>query len=174
MARQKLGAFARIKRRKADKLAEKQKAIEKAVEKAEAAATVAEAPIAEVTEALATARAEATSAENKAINAEAAGPKLVSPAKVQSLKKQAKAKAVVVEQLEEKVQVAEARPPAAVVQPPSDLEASLTMFEWSLILLAVGAETLKISKWYAVGGAAALAALYFLAEKQGWLDFLNF
>jgi hypothetical protein len=163
MARQKLGAFKRIKQKRNRKLVEKKKKIEKILA-AEAAET---APAKEAVAELVVAQKEATAAENKAINAEAAGAKLVSPAKVQSLKRQAEAKVVVVKQLEEKVK---AVAPAA----PSSLEVSLSVFDWTQVLLEAAVDELKISKWYAVGGAALLAALYFVAEKQGWLDFLNF
>ncbi len=107
MARQKLGAFKRIKQKRNRKLVEKKKKIEKILA-ADAAET---APAKEAVAELVVAQKEATAAENKAINAEAAGAKLVSPAKVQSLKRQAEAKVVVVKQLEEKVKaVAPAAP----------------------------------------------------------------
>jgi hypothetical protein len=48
------------------------------------------------------------------------------------------------------------------------------VFDWTQVLLEAAVDELKISKWYAAGGAAVLAALYFVAEKQGWLDFINF
>jgi hypothetical protein len=163
MARQKLGAFKRIKQKRNRKLVEKKKKIEKILA-ADAAET---APAKEAVAELVVAQKEATAAENKAINAEAAGAKLVSPAKVQSLKRQAEAKVVVVKQLEEKVK---AVAPAA----PSSLEVSLSVFDWTQVLLEAAVDELKISKWYAAGGAAVLAALYFVAEKQGWLDFINF
>jgi hypothetical protein len=166
MARKKLGAFKRIKQKRDEKLAEKKKVAEKRVDAKNAETAPAKAAVAE----LVVARKEATAAENKAINAEAAGAKLVSPAKVQSLKKQAEAKVAVVKQLEHEVVPTPVAAPVVV----SDLETALSVFEWALILAVVGAEVLKISKWYAVGGAAVLAALFFLAEKQGWIDFINF
>ncbi len=162
MARQKLRVFARIRKKRDAKLAEKKEAAE-----------VAAAPAKEAVAELVVAREEATAAENKAINAEVNSPKLVSPAKVERLKVEAEAKAVVVKQLEEEAPPAVARAAASPVVA-SDLEVALTAFDWALILFSAAAEELKISKWYAIGGAALLAALYYVADKQGWLDFLNF
>ena len=113
---------------------------------------------------LAIAREEAEVAENNAIKAAVLGPKLVSPGQGEQLKAEAAEKAAVVKQLEETV-------PAVVI---SDLQVALTVFDWVLILLSTVAEELKISKWYAIGGAVTLAAFYYVAEKQGWLDFINF
>ncbi len=176
MARQILGAFARLRKKRDDRLAEKQKAAEKTVVAEEATAEVPAAPAKEVAAELVVAREEATAAENKAINAEAAGPKLVSPAKVQSLKHQAKAKVAAVEKLEQEAPPAPVVVPIPVVAPTvaSDLEVDLTAHDWALILLSAAADELKISKWYAMGGAAVLGGLYYLADKQGWLDFINF
>ena len=153
MARQKLRVFARLRKKRDAKLAEKK-------EVAEVAAAPAKAAEAK----LVVAREEAEIAENEAIKVAALGPKLVSPPKVKQLKAEAAAKVAIVNQLEETA-------PAAVT---SDLEVALNAFDWALILLSVGTDVLKISKWYAIGGAALLAALYYVAEKQGWLDFINF
>lgn len=172
MARQRLGAFARLRKKRDEKLAKKQKAAEKTVVAKEAAVEVAAAPANEVAAELVVAREKATAAENKAINAEAAGPKLVSPAKIEKLKRAVRVSAKVVKQLEVK---AEALPlPAASPVVASDPGVALTAFDWALILLSAAADELKISKWYAIGGAAVLGGLYYLADKQGWLDFINF
>ncbi len=153
MARQKLRVFARLRKKRDAKLAEKK-------EVAEVAAAPAKAAEAK----LVVAREEAEIAENEAIKVVDLGPKLVSPPKVEQLKAEAAAKVAIVKQLEETA-------PAAVT---SDLEVALNAFDWALILLSVGTDVLKISKWYAIGGAAITAALYYVAEKQGWLDFINF
>ena len=162
MARQKLGVFARLRKKRDAKLAEKKEVAE-----------VAAAPIKEEAAKLVVAREEAAAAENKAISTEAKGPKLVSPTKVERLKVEAEDKAKVVERLEEEASLAVTRTAASPVVA-SDLEVALTAFDWALILLSVAVEELKISKWYALGGAAVLAVLYYVADKQGWLDFINF
>ena len=166
MARQKLGAFKRIKQKRIRKLVEKKEKIEKLIAEDEAAAAPAKAAVAE----LAVARKEAIAAQNKSTNMAAKVPKLVSPEKAATLQHTAAVKAAVVKQLEEKVEATPVPAPKA----PSDLEASLNVFDWTVLLLEAGADELKISKWYAVGGAALLAVLYFVAEKQGWVDFINF
>ena len=162
MARQRLGAFARMRKKRDARLAEKK-------EVAEAAA----APIKEAVAKLVVAREEAEVAENKAINAEVNSPELVSPGKVEKLKVEAEDKAMVVKRLEEEAPPAVTRAAASPVVA-SDLQVALTAFDWALIFLSVAAEELKISKWYALGGAVTLAAFYYVAEKQGWLDFINF
>ena len=163
MARQKLGVFARLRKKRDAKLAEKKEVAEVAV-----------APIKEEAAKLVVAREEATAAENKATTTAAKGPKLVSPAKIERLKVEAEDKAKVVERLEEEEASLAVTRTAASPVVASDLEVALTAFDWALILLSVAVEELKISKWYALGGAAVLAVLYYVAEKQGWLDFINF
>jgi len=167
MARQKLGAFARLRNKRDARLAEKKKAAGEKI--AVVAATTA--PAKEAAAAIVVAKEAATAAQNKAINAEAAGAKLVSPAKVQSLKHQAEAKVVAVRELEA-AETAAAETASSVVA--SDLGVALNAFDWALILFSAAADELKINRWYAIGGATVLAGLFYLAEKQGWLDFINF
>ena len=136
-------------------------------------AEAAAAPIKEAVAKLVVAREEAEVAENNAIKAAVLGPKLVSPGQGEQLKAEAEDKAMVVKRLEEEAPPAVTRAAASPVVA-SDLQIALTTFDWALILLSAAAEELKISKWYALGGAAVLAVLYYVTEKQGWLDFINF
>ena len=162
MARQKLGTFARIRRKKKAKLEEK-----KAAAAAAPAPKSAPAPAPDPVK-LEAAKKEAAEAVDKTSVLASKG-NLVSPVKLQAAQAEAEEKTAVVETMEGRTAVA-ADPVAAV----SDLGVALNVFDWALILLSVAAEELKISKWYAIGGAAVLAALYYVAEKQGWLDFINF
>jgi hypothetical protein len=94
-------------------------------------------------------------------------PKLVKSGRADVLLAEANEKEAVLVKME-------AAAAAPVVVPVSDVKVALTVFDHAVVILTVGTEILKISKWYAVGGAAAVAGLFFLAEKQGWLDFINF
>ncbi len=176
MVRQKLGAFSRMKRKRAEKISENKKEVEKIgaferikrkrdaklAEKKKKVAEVA-APVKEARKELVVAREVAAVAEKKAETAAAKGAKLVSPAKVKKLKAEAEVKVAAVKRLEK----------VAPPEPPSQLSVALNVFDWALIIFAVGADLLKINKWYAVGAAALFAGLFYLADKQGWLGFLN-
>ncbi len=167
MARQKLGAFARIRRRRDAKLAEKKRASEEAAAASLLAADAIAVPQAEVLKVqLTEAREEAVIAEEQATAAAAKPPELMSPIKVELLRETADHKIAVVMDLEKQSQPAPA-------EAPSNLLVTLTVFEWALILGSVAVEIFNVNRWYAVGAAVVLTALYWVADKQGWLDFLN-
>ncbi len=154
----KIGAMARLRKRRAARLAEKRRA-------AIAAAPPVPAPKPQVSPAeLENVRTQLAAAKEMAAGAKKA-PKLVRSGRAAELTANA-------EKVEE-VLVKMERAAAAPVVPVSDVKVALNVFDQAVVVLTVGAEILKISKWYAVGGAAVVAGLFFLAEKQGWLDFLN-
>jgi hypothetical protein len=155
----KLGAMARLRKRRAARLEAKRQA-------AIAAAPSVPAPKPQVSPAeLEGVRQQLTKAKGLAEGARKA-PKLVRSGRAAVLK----ADADKIEEVFVKMEKASVAP----VAPVSDVKVALTVFDHAVVVLTVGTEILKISKWYAVGGAAAVAALFFLAEKQGWLDFINF
>lgn len=155
----KLGAMARLRKRRAARLEAKRQA-------AIAAAPPVPAPEPQVSpEELENVRNQLTKAKGMAEGARKA-PKLVRSGRAAELKANA-------EKVEEVLVKMEAAAVAPVVSVP-DVKVALNVFDHAVVVLTVGTEILKISKWYAVGGAAAVAALYFFAEKQGWLDFINF
>lgn len=96
----------------------------------------------------------------------ARAPKLVRSGRADVLKVEAVEKEAVLVKME-----AIAAAPVVVVP---NVKVALNVFDHAVVVLTVGTEILKISKWYAVGGAVVVAGLFFLAEKQGWLDFINF
>jgi hypothetical protein len=155
----KLGAMARLRKRRAARLEAKRKA-------ALAAAPPTPAPEPQVSsEELENVRKQLVTAKGLAEGARKA-PKLVRSGRAAELK----ANAEKVEEVFVKMEKASVAP----VVPVSDVKVALNVFDHAVVILTVGTEILKISKWYAVGGAAAVAGLFFLAEKQGWLDFINF
>ena len=155
----KLGAMARLRKRRAARLEAKRQA-------AIAAAPPVPAPEPQVSpEELENVRKQLTRAKGLAEGARKA-PKLVRSGRAAVLK----ADAEKVEEIFVKMEKASVAP----VVPVSDVKVALNVFDHAVVVLTVGTEILKISKWYALGGAAAVAGLFFLAEKQGWLDFINF
>jgi hypothetical protein len=155
----KLGAMARLRKRRAARLEAKRQA-------AVAAAPPAPSPEPQVSsEELENVRTQLTKAKGLAEGARKA-PKLVKSGRAAELKANA-------EKVEEVLGKME-RAAVAPVVPVSDVKVALNVFDHAVVILTVGTEILKISKWYALGGAAAVAGLFFLAEKQGWLDFINF
>ena len=155
----KLGAMTRLRKRRAARLEAKRQA-------AIAAAPPVPAPEPQVSpEELENVRKQLTRAKGLAEGARKA-PKLVRSGRAAVLK----ADAEKVEEIFVKMEKASVAP----VVPVSDVKVALNVFDHAVVVLTVGTEILKISKWYALGGAAAVAGLFFLAEKQGWLDFINF
>ncbi len=155
----KIGAMARLRKRRAARLE---------AERQVAAAALPPAPEPEpavdprMLEGVRTQVKEAHKMARSAFRA----PKLVRSGRADVLKVEAEEKEAVLVKME-----AAAAAPVVVVP---DVKVALNVFDQAVVVLTVGAEILKISKWYAVGGAAVVAGLYFLADKQGWLDFLNF
>jgi len=170
MARRKLGFSARIRGKRDAKLAKKNEVLAKAVTLAPTHAVPVPDPKV-LQEELDQARDDAMVAAKRAIMSEKIQWKHVKSGRAAELQAEADAAAEVVNQLEKKAAEPAVVPPVSKVVP-SKLEASLGMFDWSLILLSTGTEALNASKWWALGGAASLAGLYYLAEQQGWLEFI--
>ena len=170
----KMGALARIKKRRAAKLEEKRNAALDA-RSVPAPAITPSVPVIPLVEPEIIEALKKQVAEHKALAENAAkSPKLVRSGRAIELAAQADEKATVLAKMEA-ANAVPAAPPASVAAPPvSDIHVALSVFEQAMVVLSVGAETLKISKWYALGGAAGIAVLYFIAEKQGWLAFINF
>ena len=157
----KLGAMARLRKRRASRLEAKRQV---ALSAAPSVPNPAHSPVEPGL--LASVRQQVAAAEQMAATATKA-PKLVRSGRAEELKGEAAEKKAVLKKME----TADAAP---VVLPASDVKVALNVFDHAVVALTVGTEILKISKWYAVGGAAVVAGLFFLAEKQGWLDFINF
>jgi len=170
MARQKLGFSARIRRKRDAKLAEKNKVVAEAVTLAPTHA-VPDPDLKVLQEKLDQAREAAATAADRAVMSEKLQWKLVKSGRAAELQAEADAAATLVKHLEKKAAEPVVVPPVSKVVP-SNLQASLDMFDWSLIILSTGTEALNASKWWALGGAVSLAALYYLAEQQGWLEFI--
>ena len=156
-----IGAMARLRKRRAARLeAKRQVALAAAPPVANPAHTPVEPALLE------SVRQQVGNAEEMAAGAENA-PKLVRSGRAKVLRIEAEEKKAVLTKME----TAAAAP---VMLPVSDVKVALNVFDHAVVALTVGTEILKISKWYAVGAAAVVAGLFFLAEKQGWLDFINF
>ena len=156
----KLGAMARLRKRRAARLEAKRQVAVAALPPAPEPAPAVDPKMLEGV------REQVKEAHKMARDAFRA-PKLVRSGRADVLKAEAVEKEAVLVKME-----AAAAAPVVVVVP--DVKVALNFFDHAVIVLTVGTEILKISKWYAVGGAAVVAGLFFLAEKQGWLDFLNF
>ncbi len=155
----KLGAMARLRKRRAARLEAKRQA-------AIAALPPAPEPEPAVDPKMLEGVREQVKAAHKMARSAFRAPKLVRSGRADVLKAEAVEKEAVLVKME-----AAAAAPVVVVP---DVKVALNVFDHAVVVLTVGTEILKISKWYAVGGAAAVAGLYFLADKQGWLDFINF
>lgn len=160
----KIGAMARVRARRKARLEEKRKAAIAAAPVQAAPAPPAPAVDPVMLEGV---REQVADAKKLATNAERA-PKLVRSGRAAELRVEASEKAAVLKKME-----VAAAAPVVVVAPVSEVQVALNFFDQAVVVLTVGADILKISKWYALGGAALVTGLYFLAEKQGWLDFLN-
>lgn len=162
----KIGAMARVRARRKARLEEKRKA---AIAAAPVQATPA--PAAPVVDPvmLEGVRTQVADAKKLATGAERA-PKLVRSGRAAELRAEASEKEAVLKKME----VAASAPVVVVAAPVSDVKVALTVFDQAVVILSVGTEILKISKWYALGGAALVTGIFILAEKQGWLDFINF
>lgn len=150
----KLGAIVRLRKRRAARLEAKRQAAVVALPHALTHRDVAWAR---------DAVREQVKEAHKVARSAARAPKLVRSGRAAELKSFAVEKEAVLLKMEA---------PSVVTVP--DVKVALNVFDHAVVILTVGTEILKISKWYAVGGAAAVAGLFFLAEKQGWLDFINF
>jgi hypothetical protein len=162
----KIGAMARLRARRKARLEAKRKA---AVAAAPVQATrVSVEPTVDpvLLEGL---RAQVADAEKLAEGAKKA-PKLVRSGRAAELKAEAVEKSEVLKKME----VVAATPAVVVSAPAPQVKVALTVFDQAVVILSVGTDILKISKWYALGGAALVTGLFVLAEKQGWLDFINF
>ena len=155
----KLGAMARLRKRRAARLEAKRQA-------AVAALPPAPKPEPAVDPKMLEGVREQVKEAHKMARIAFRAPKLVRSGRADVLKAEAVEKELVLVKME----AAAAAPPVVVVP---DVKVALNVFDHAVVVLTVGTEILKISKWYAVGGAAVVAGLYFLADKQGWLDFLN-
>jgi len=62
----------------------------------------------------------------------------------------------------------------AVPEVPSIEQISLSKGELASIALFVLIDLLNVNKWVALAIVGAGTALFYLAEKQGWTDFINF
>jgi len=157
----KIGAMARLRKRRAARLEAKRQAA------LAAAPPVSNPAHSQVDPALLESVRQQVVVANTLAEDAANAPKLVRSGRADVLKVEAEEKKVVLKKME-----TAAAAPAVV--PVSDVKVALNVFDHAVVALTVGTEILKISKWYAVGGAAVVAGLFFLAEKQGWLDFINF
>jgi hypothetical protein len=171
MVRQKLGFSARIRGKRNAKLAEKEKVIAKAVTLAPTHVVPDPDPKV-LQEELDQAREAADVAAKRAVISEKTQWKHVKSGRAAAWQSEAATAVEVVKQLEKKAAEPVVVPPVSKVVP-SKLQASLNMFDWSLIILSTVTESLNASKWWALGGAASLAGLYYLAEQQGWLEFIT-
>jgi hypothetical protein len=73
----------------------------------------------------------------------------------------------------QQIRKVEASIPVVPEVPPVE-EVVLSKVEILSILLFVLLDVLHLNKWVALAIVGAGAAAFFLAEKQGWTDFINF